>query len=55
MDANKVLSRYAAGERNFRAAHLRAISLTKANLRDVDLTGADTNSANAFKFRTAFM
>lgn len=55
MDANEVLSRYAAGERNFRQADWKGISLTKANLRDVDLTGADTNSANAFKFRTAFM
>lgn len=41
MDANKVVKRYAAGERNFRNADLIGISLIKANLSDAGLTGAN--------------
>jgi uncharacterized protein YjbI with pentapeptide repeats len=40
MDANEVLRRYAAGERNFRQADLRGMSLIKVNLTGVDRTGA---------------
>ncbi|BAY42808.1 pentapeptide repeat protein [Scytonema sp. HK-05] len=46
MDANEVLRRYAAGERNFRQADWRGISLAKANLSGVDLSGAHLNNAD---------
>jgi uncharacterized protein YjbI with pentapeptide repeats len=46
MDANEVLRRYAAGERNFRQADWRGISLAKANLSGVDLTGAHLSNAD---------
>ena len=37
MDANEVLRRYAAGERDFRELDLRGISLIKANLSGATL------------------
>jgi uncharacterized protein YjbI with pentapeptide repeats len=46
MDANEVLKRYAAGERNFRQADWRGISLPKANLSGVDLSGAHLSNAD---------
>ncbi|WP_392534771.1 pentapeptide repeat-containing protein [Nostoc sp. C117] len=46
MDANEVLRRYAAGERNFRQQDWRGISLAKANLSGIDLTGALLNYAD---------
>ncbi|WP_231510388.1 pentapeptide repeat-containing protein [Fischerella sp. PCC 9605] len=46
MDANEVLRRYAAGERNFRQADWRGISLAKANLSGVDLSGAHLSNAD---------
>jgi uncharacterized protein YjbI with pentapeptide repeats len=46
MDANKVLRRYAAGERDFRLEDLKGISLIKANLRGVDLTGANLSNSD---------
>jgi uncharacterized protein YjbI with pentapeptide repeats len=46
MDANEVLKRYAAGERNFRQVGWRRISLSKANLSRIDLTGAHLSNAS---------
>ncbi len=46
MDANEVLRRYAAGERNFRQADLRGISLTKACLKEIDFTGANLSNSD---------
>lgn len=40
MDANEVLRRYAAENRDFRQEDWQGISLIKANLSGVDLTGA---------------
>ncbi len=46
MDANELLRRYVAGERNFRFAQLRRVSLKGAELSGTDLLGADFHSAN---------
>lgn len=46
MDANEVLSRYAAGARDFRQADLKGLYLFKANLSGVDLTGASLCNSN---------
>ncbi|WP_245894908.1 pentapeptide repeat-containing protein [Nostoc cycadae] len=46
MDANEVLRRYANGERNFREADWRGISLTNANLSGIDLSGAHLSNAD---------
>jgi uncharacterized protein YjbI with pentapeptide repeats len=46
MDANEILSRYAAGERNFRQVDLKGISLIKANLREADFTGANWRNSD---------
>lgn len=48
MDANELLSRYAAGARDFRQAGLRGVYWVKikADLSGVDLTGASLSNSN---------
>jgi len=46
MDANEVLRRYVAGDRNFRFALLEGISLKGADLSGTDLLGAFLSNAN---------
>ncbi|WP_250124445.1 pentapeptide repeat-containing protein [Chroococcidiopsis sp. CCMEE 29] len=46
MDANEVLSRYAAGEKDFRQLDLREISLIKANLSAVALSGTSLRNSS---------
>lgn len=46
MTADEVLTRYAAGERNFREVNLTDEILSWADLRGADLSGADLSGAN---------
>jgi uncharacterized protein YjbI with pentapeptide repeats len=46
MDANKVLRKYAAGERNFRPPDSTGVSLIKANLRKADFTRTNVDWVN---------
>jgi len=48
MDAEELLKRYAAGERDF-----SGIQISRCDLRDVDLRGANFTKAN-FKSRVDF-
>jgi uncharacterized protein YjbI with pentapeptide repeats len=52
LSANDVLSRYAAGERDFRAATLSGCCFRGANLSGSDFSGADLRSTN---FRDALL
>jgi 2-iminobutanoate/2-iminopropanoate deaminase len=56
MDAEELLERYAAGNRNFNSVNLRGVNLKGANLSridltEADLTGADLNDSNLSKAR----
>ncbi len=42
MDAEELLEKYAAGQRNFQGADLRKANLKKTNLTRADLTDATT-------------
>lgn len=46
MDAKEVLSRYAAGVRDFRQLDLKGISLVRANLSGADLTGTSLRGSD---------
>jgi len=41
MEADELLKRYAAGERDFRKVDLRSANLTRANLSGINLSGAN--------------
>jgi len=41
MEADELLRRYAAGERDFRKVDLSSANLTKANLSGINLSGAN--------------
>ena len=54
MDAEELLQKYAAGQRQFHSVNLRGIDLQGVNLSEIDfynadLTGADLNDANLSK------
>lgn len=46
MDAGELLKRYAAGERDFRDANLRGVSLIGANLSKANMRGASLSVDN---------
>ena len=46
MDAQELLRRYAAGERDFSKARLRGIMLDMTDLKDINLSGADLSGAD---------
>ena len=45
MDAQELLRRYAAGERDFSKTRLRGIMLDMTDLKDINLSGADLSGA----------
>ena len=46
MDAQELLRRYAAGERDFSKTRLRGIMLDMTDLKDINLSGADLSGAD---------
>ena len=45
MGTEKILTRYAAGERKFRQINLQEAELIKLNVENIDLTAADLTEA----------
>ena len=55
MDAEELLNRYAAGERDFTGVSLKGINLSGVNIRDSKLDCADLRAANLSGAKTLFL